>query len=140
MYKKYDHTTQIVSLPGGVKRSNNDIRDDSQTVQARNTPSYCTKLTRDYNSNISCLPGSMMNSMGADRILVKQRKNQTSDIFNSNSGNANGNFNSFNTSNRRVESNRIFGQSNEEKRLIPNPRAQRPNLIRNVFESQISIV
>ena len=85
----------------------------------------------------------MMKSIGADRILVKHRKNQTSDIFNSNSGsnsNINGNFNSFNTSNRRVESNRIFGQSNEEKRLIPNPRAQRPNLIRNVFESQISIV
>jgi hypothetical protein len=119
-----------------VKRSDFDIKDDGHNIVHRSTPSYSTKLNRDYNSNISCLPGQLINNPNGERPALKMRRNQTSDIFNVNPG-----YNSFNISNRKVETvNRIFGQSNNEKRLIPNPRAQRPNVIRNVFESQISIV
>lgn len=122
-------------MPGGVKRSNNDIRDDTHNNIYKNSNSYSTKITRDYNSNISCLPGCLVNSSNPQTIPQKNRKNLVSDIFNTKS------INSFNTSNKRVEKdNKIFGQSNDEKKLIPNPKAHRPNVIRNVFESQISIV
>jgi hypothetical protein len=102
----------------------------------RSTPSYSTKLNRDYNSNISCLPGNLINNSANDRPTPVMRRHQTSDIFNINPS-----YNTFKTSNRKVEQvQRIFTQSNNEKKLIPHPKAQRPNVIRNVFESQISIV
>jgi hypothetical protein len=102
----------------------------------RSTPSYSTKLNRDYNSNISCLPGKLVKNNSNDRPTPVMRRHQTSDIFNISS-----NYNSFKTSNRKVETvQRIFTQSNDEKKLIPHPKAQRPNVIRNVFESQITIV
>jgi hypothetical protein len=114
-----------------------EIKDDNKAVPLKNLNSYSVKLTRDYNSNISCLPGKLLNTQDEKRIL-KERKFQTSDIFNQNPQN---NFNCFNVSNRKVQnSNRIFGQSNDEKKLIPHPLAHRPNTIRDVFRSQISIV
>ena len=156
MFKKYDNTTQIVSLPGGVKRHDVDIRDDTRSLHPPrvNTQSYSTKILRDYKSNISCLPGSQINVANSERTLVRQQKNQSSDIFNINSNNNNSkynnhsnsntnmqNYNSFKVSNKKIENtNRIFGQSHDEKRLVSNPKAHRPNQIRNVFESQISII
>jgi hypothetical protein len=146
MFKKYDNTTQIVSLPGGVKRHDVDIRDDTRSLHPPriNTQSYSTKILRDYKSNISCLPGSQLNVANTERPLVRQQKNQSSDIFNINNNNSNTNiqnYNSFKISNKKVENtNRIFGQSHNEKSLVSNPKAHRPNQIRNVFESQISII
>lgn len=70
---------------------------------------------------------------------MNSRRYQNNDIFNSNPIVAN-NYNSFRGSNKKVENtNRIFGQSNDEKKLIANPKSKRPDQIRNVFSSQISI-
>jgi hypothetical protein len=70
-------------------------------------------------------------------LLHHVRKFQSSDIFNIKPA---VNYNSFKTSNKKVENNnRIFGQSNEEKKLVPHPKAHRPNEIRNPFVSQFSI-
>jgi hypothetical protein len=114
-----------------------EIKDESVNVPLKNLNSYSVKLNRDYNSNISCLPGKLVNIQD-ERRIIKERKFQTSDIFNQQPHN---NFNCFNVSNRKVQtSNRIFGQSNNEKKLIPHPLAHRPNQIRDVFRSQISIV
>lgn len=102
----------------------------------RSTHSYSTKLNRDYNSNITCLPGNLIKHNTNDQSMPVMKRHQTSDIFN-----INPNYNTFKTSNRKVETvQRIFTQSNDEKKLIPHPKAQRPNIIRNVFESQITIV
>lgn len=133
----YDTTTQIVSLPGGVKRNKDDIRDDRINAPQKNISTYSVKLSRDYKSNISCLPGNLVNKEN-EKHTIKERKFQSSDIFNQNPIT---NHNSFNVSNRKVQNtNRIFGQSNEEKKLIPHPLAHRPNQVRDVFRSQISIV
>ena len=100
-----------------------------------NTQSYTTKLTRDYNSNISCLPGSYVNSQAERPILLNSRKNQTSDIFNTNTQNVN----TFKVSNKKFKS-QIFGESHNEKKLVDNGRAGRPGQIRNVFSSQIQLI
>lgn len=140
-FKKYDNTTQIVALPGGVKRQEFEIRDDSKPITSKNYQSYSTKLNRDYNSNIACLPGSMVKRQVEERPNLKIRKFQNSDIFNTNTNynsNVNTSYNSFKVSNKRAENiTRIFEQSNDEKRLIPNPKGK-PNQIRNPFISQIT--
>jgi hypothetical protein len=138
-YKKYDTTTQIVALPGGVKRSHCEINDDSKFASGKVNQSYSTKLHRDYKSNISCLPGSMINGYNERQKHVNIKKYQTNDIFNTNS-NTYTNYNTFKVSNRKPESSfRVFGQSQDEKKLIPNPKAHRPENIKNPFISQIQI-
>jgi hypothetical protein len=134
----YDTTTQIVHLPGGVKRSNTLINDDGSNNPSKNNQSYHTKVLKDYNSNISCLPGSKINE-DKERPLIKNRKFLTSDIFNTNSSNNSNN--TFNISNRKTENlNKYWGQSNNEKKLIENPKAHRPYHIKNAFVSQIQII
>jgi hypothetical protein len=138
VYKLYDTTTQIVHLPGGVKRSNTMINDDNSNNPYKNNESYHTKVLRDYNSNISCLPGSKINE-DKQRPLIKNRKFLMSDIFNTNP--PNNNYNTFKVSNKKIENmNRFWGQSNEEKKLIENPKAHRPYHIKNAFVSQIQII
>lgn len=128
-------------MPGGIKRNDTEIRDNGVRPLTRNNTSYSTKLNRDYNSNITCLPGSMVRPIVEEKVNLKPRKNQSSDIFNLNPQNNKENYNSFKISNRKVENtNRVFGQSNDEKKLVPNPKASRPNQIRNVFASQITFV
>lgn len=134
-YKKYDNTTQIVALPGGIKRNEYEIRDDGKPITSKNYQSYSTKLNRDFNSNISCLPGSMVRQQVnvEERPRSSVRKFQNSDIFNLNTT-----YNSFKVSNKRVENiSKIFGQSNDEKKLIPNPKGKQ-NLQKNTFRSQFS--
>ena len=137
MYKLYDNTTQIIHLPGGVKRTNKLINDDNSINPYRNTESYQTKVIRDYNSNISCLPGSKINE-AVEKPLIKNRKFLSSDIFNANNDNS---YNSFKVSNKKIENvNKFLGQSNEEKKLIAHPKAHRPNYVKNAFVSQIQII
>ncbi len=118
-----------------MKRNDNEINDDGKPKIGKNNESYNTKIFRDYNSNVSCLPGSMVKQPQINDIPIsnKARKNQTSDIFNTNPA-----INSFKTANKRV-TNRVFNESNEEKALIPFPKANRPHQIRNAFTSQITL-
>jgi len=65
-YKKYDNTTQITNLPGGIKRKDIEITDDKQKLLKKkdlSLKSFGYKMDKDYKSNISCLPGTMVNSI-----------------------------------------------------------------------------
>ena len=63
LFTHYKTTTQIVNLPGGVKRNKNDINDDKSIIDKPKIklmyPSFALKVEGDFKSNISCLPNSM---------------------------------------------------------------------------------
>lgn len=65
-FEKYTTTTQIYSLPGGVKRNAKEIRDDERIlrkfrglISAREC--YKRKVQNEHNTNIACLPGCRLN-------------------------------------------------------------------------------
>lgn len=109
----------------------------------KNNKSFSSKIVKDFNSNISCLPGNFINSEQKEKLRMTSTKRfENNDIFNVNySNNQNNNnhnviYNSFNVSNSKSK---IFETSNNEKRLIENPKSKRPDFIRNPFSSQITI-
>jgi hypothetical protein len=53
-YTEYDRTTQIVALPGGIKRDKYKIKDDQKFINKTNQ-GHIYKIMRDYNSNLGCL-------------------------------------------------------------------------------------
>jgi len=60
-YSKYNKSSQITNLPGGIKRGMNEIRDDETYIRktTHNTgKSVQRKIESDYKSNITCLPSS----------------------------------------------------------------------------------
>jgi len=144
-------------LPGGVKRGQNDISDDKRPVIQKTSQSFSSKVVRDFNSNISCLPGNMINTEPTQKHrLVSARKYETNDIFNrqptapGNTANSvsssyvhQNNFNSFKVSNSKNSSNAVnrsvFEESKNEKKLIEYTKSKRPEYIRNPFASQITI-
>lgn len=145
-------------MPGGVKRSQTDINDDKKPVIPKTNQSFSSKMVRDFNSNISCLPGNMINLEPAQKQrLVSARKYETNDIFNrqpiapgngAGSGSSNyvnqNNFNSFKVSNAKNNSSNavnrtVFEESKNEKKLIEYTKTKRPEYIRNPFASQITI-
>ena len=48
-FTSYGVTTQITTLPGGIKRDIKDIKDDQKIIK-RNNQSYMYKLSRDFNN------------------------------------------------------------------------------------------
>lgn len=58
-YSKYNTTTQIANLPGGIKRNNTEIKDDEDFKKFSKKPAFdksCqAKLKMDFDSKISCL-------------------------------------------------------------------------------------
>ena len=82
--------------------------------------SFSTKLYCDYNSNITCLPGSQFNVTQEKPRIISLRKFQTSDIFNTQPDTPSKNGNLFNKKN----SSKIFGESEQEKLFIQQPTAQ----------------
>ena len=67
-YKNYDHTTQIVALPGGQKRDKYSIKDDQKFKNKKN-PGHIVKMMRDYNSTIVCLPNTQVRNLQSNNIL-----------------------------------------------------------------------
>ena len=64
LFTHYKTTTQIVNLPGGIKRNQNDINDDKSMMEIKPKiklihPSFSLKVEGDFKSNVSCLPNSM---------------------------------------------------------------------------------
>ncbi len=145
-------------MPGGVKRSQADINDDKKPVIPKTNQSFSSKMVRDFNSNIACLPGNMLNTEPTQKHrLVSARKYENNDIFNrqpiapgngsgpgsSNYANQN-NFNSFKISNAKNNSSNavhraVFEESKNEKKLIEYTKSKRPEYIKNPFTSQITI-
>lgn len=90
VFSRYNKTTQIINLPGGVKRNLNDINDDKQRIDNRpcirwdKPTSYTTKIFNDYKSSVVCLPGSGTVSVPEKQPTkpISTRRFQTNDIFN----------------------------------------------------------
>ena len=90
VYSRYNKTTQIINLPGGVKRNLNEINDDKRHYEKRplirwdKPTSYSTKIFKDYKSNVACLPGSGTINVPdkEQRRPISTRRFQTNDIFN----------------------------------------------------------
>jgi hypothetical protein len=133
-FKKYDKTTQIMTLPGGLKRDSDQIKDDNKPL-VRNNTAFTEKVARDYNSNISCLPCRLEN-VPVSRPYTATRNYQKSDIFNTQPNVPV--VNSFNQCNRNKNI-RDFKESGNEKRLIPDKLTPRPMQVRDVFRSQLTI-
>ncbi len=55
LYEKYNNQTQIVALPGGVKRNPSEVYDNNGIKKSNS--SYFSKVMMDYNSAITCLQG-----------------------------------------------------------------------------------
>lgn len=124
-------------MPGGIKRNDKEINDNINYSRPKTHMTHSTKLQKDYNSNISCLPGTRRNTDYEKTKIVDPRKHQSSDIFNLH------NPNSLNSFNRKANSNirqNVFSESKEEKKLVPHPKSHRPDYIRNPFVSQIQII
>jgi len=149
-FKKYDSTTQIILLPGGLKRNLKEINDDNKPFIAKTSQSFNSKITKDYNSNIACLPGSKINTEPIRKTrLISVKRYESNDIFKdkpvnvTQSYNNIHNFNSFKVSNSKINNisvNRsIFEESKKEKKLIEYTKSKRPDYIRNPFTSQITI-
>jgi len=58
---KYTKTTQIVHLPGGIKRDTDDIN-DNKVYSIKNDLNYSARIRilRENRSKVTCLPGSYM--------------------------------------------------------------------------------
>ena len=85
-FKENNVTTQIMNLPGGIKRKENEIKDDKKVPFQKLGNSQNLKLTKDFKSSISCLPGKMNNennNFEKSRVISVKRF-ETNDIFNKN--------------------------------------------------------
>ena len=82
---KYTKTTQIMNLPGGVKRSTEDINDDEKRIRSMsgNTmrESYQKRVINDHNSNVACLPGCTINTVSSRGRRFNGKKNEEHNIF-----------------------------------------------------------
>lgn len=82
---KYTKTTQIMNLPGGIKRNDDDINDDEKRIRSMsgNTirESYRKRVINDHNSNVACLPGCKINTVRSRGRRYNGKKNEDNNIF-----------------------------------------------------------
>lgn len=76
-YDIYNSTTQIYSLPGGIKREI-PLRN---RVNKLNEDSVKMKMNSDFSSKITCLPGSMTRDAG-DENRIRHKKGSSTQRFN----------------------------------------------------------
>lgn len=74
----YNNTTQIVALPGGVKREASLINDNQsfrnyQLKSSQSNKSLSYKISREYRSNVSCLPARNYNAQIKDMDMPNER-------------------------------------------------------------------
>lgn len=127
-------------MPGGVKRDFNDISDDHKYINRSGNRSFCAKVFKDYKSNISCLPGALINDEKKEKTrLVLQKKFENNQIFNLNDNNTNNNSFTYGGTLKKPENSLdIFGTTHNEKDIFENSKkCKRPDGIRNLFKSQI---
>ena len=131
---KYGATTQIMNLPGGVKRKENEIKDDENLGFKKFNYANCSKLIKDFKSSIHCLPGKMMNDAEKQKTRVCSAvKYETNDIFNNKLQN-----NLVEKKNSvRIRSN--LESSKNVKKFVENTKSKRPENIKNMFKSQIDL-
>ena len=85
LFEKYTTTTQIYNLPGGVKRIGTELNDDVNKCRSfydnKSKESYRKKVINNYNSNISCLPGSEINNVSYSYRRYNGKKNEGNELF-----------------------------------------------------------
>ncbi len=145
MFKKYESTSQIASLPGCVKRASDDILDDKKYINRSSNKSFCAKVVRDYKSNVACLPGKLIHEEAMEKSrLVLAKKFENNNIFNFEESKSNNNYNTvYQGKSLRKSSSilNVFDTTNNEKELFDkNKKSRRPSGMRNMFESQISVL
>lgn len=129
---KYGATTQIMSLPGGIKRVEKEIKDDENNGFRKLNHANCSKLIKDFKSNIDCLPGKMINGAENQKLrCTSALKYTTNDIFNKKTKN---NLVEKKSS-IRIRSN--LEPSQKVKKFVENTKSKRPENIKNAFKSQI---
>jgi len=161
-FKIYDTTTQIVALPGGVKRA-----PSMDEGRKKMNNSYTMKIMNDYKSKISCLPGTIKKQEIVEtlhkKFMVKGRNERAETMYNSYANPKTNvtvpdnytqystlarkedvvhrtSLTLFNVCNRRKDNDKkVFGESIDEKRFVTQIKSKRPIYIRNPFESQITI-
>ena len=71
MKKKYDYKTEIINLPGSIKRDFNDIKDDIFTIyNKRKGTAFSIKNEQLYQSKINCLNGNYN-----EKPIINMKKN-----------------------------------------------------------------
>lgn len=130
---KYGATTQIMNLPGGVKRKEDEVKDDSNAGFKKLNYANCSKLIKDFKSSIDCLPGKMINGAENQKSRVCSAiKYETNDIFNKK---VSKNSVVQKKSSVRIRSN--LEPSQNVKKFVEHTKSKRPENIKNVFKSQI---
>jgi hypothetical protein len=85
---QYDHNSEIINLPGPIKRENKDIKDDIFTLyNKRKGTAYGIKNQQLYQSRVNCLNGN-----GNDFKIPNMKKSH----LNINTDSLNNNFNNIN--------------------------------------------
>jgi hypothetical protein len=123
-----------MNLPGGVKRKENEIKDDENLGFKKLNHANCSKLIKDFKSSINCLPGKMIHEPEKQKTRVSSAmKYETNDIFNKKFQN---NLVQKKTS-VRIRSN--LESSKNVKKFVEHTKSKRPENIKNVFQSQIDL-
>jgi hypothetical protein len=122
-------------LPGGVKRSENDVKDDGNFSPKKLNQSGLYKLAKDHTSNIDCLPGKYKNEEEFKKTRsMSTRKYETNDIFN------------MKQVKKELKQNKNPNKYKVKIDVVPRSndfpwkgKSRNPDYIRNVMESQIKI-
>ena len=119
LFNHYKTTTQIINLPGGIKRNQKEINDDKSTMDIKpktklNYPSFSLKIKEDFKSNVSCLPNTMTKYYEIPKKIKppNPKRYANNDIFLRK--NMNHNYNYFNNSTGKKFNK--FKQNNDECR------------------------
>lgn len=128
-----------------MKRDSNDIKDDQIYLNKSGNKSFCAKVIRDYKSNVSCLPGKLINDeKKAKTRLVQPKKFETNNIFDvleKEKYNSNNSFTYAKSVRKSGQVMNCFETTNREKDLFENTKkSKRPSGIRDAFASQIKIL
>ena len=137
LFTHYKTTTQIVNLPGGVKRNKNDINDDKSIIDKPKIklmyPSFALKVEGDFKSNVSCLP----NSMTKNYNNKNNNKNEINNYYYNDNWNKR-NKNYFNTSNLRQKIDKINNKKSESQIALIDGYSQNLNKGRKSYYKNYS--
>lgn len=105
----------------------------------RGNYSFFSKVSRDYKSNIECLPGYMKNEANDQKTRrVPKQKFISNDIFAKENPNNNHSAVLLNSRKSNNTSRNMFGTTNQEMNLFEGRKVKKPEY-KNMFQSQLNI-
>lgn len=143
-FNHYTSTSQIIQLPGGIKRDINAMKQLNENPKCPRNSAFCSKVNNEYCSKVFCLPGrfTKANQQCVLKTGRQIRKHNQSDIFNVNDSLSDCNSNrSFRHMKKKSDYAHKGSECNTEREfmfeLSRKGRAQ--NIKVNLFKSQIEI-